>query len=113
MIINKYIFILLLSVLIASSSQILLKKSSLKSYDSLLKEYLNKEVIIGYVMMVLSTLLTILAFSGLDYKNGPIIESLGYVFVMILSSLFLSERITLKKLLGNLIILIGIAIFYI
>lgn len=113
MIINRYIFILLLSVLIASSSQILLKKSSLKSYATLLKEYLNKEVIIGYGMMVISTLLTIVAFSGLDYKNGPIIESLGYVFVMILSALFLNEKITLKKFLGNMIILFGIAVFYI
>ena len=30
-------------------------------------------------------ILTILAFKGLDYKNGPIIESVGYIFIMILS----------------------------
>lgn len=64
-------------------------------------------------MMVISTVLTILAFRGLDYKNGPIIESLGYIFVMILSRMFLKEKITKKKILGNALILLGIIVFYI
>lgn len=63
-------------------------------------------------MLVISTILTILAFKGLDYKNGPIIESLGYVFIMILSRLFLKEKITYKKIIGNALILCGIMIFY-
>lgn len=105
--------ILIISVLIASISQILLKKSAQKEYPSLLKEYLNPYVIIGYGMMVLSTILTILAFKGLDYKNGPIIESIGYLFVMLLSWKFLKEKITKKKVIGNALILIGIMVFYI
>ena len=64
-------------------------------------------------MMVVSTILTILAFKGLDYKNGPIIESVGYVFVMVLSSIILKEKITKKKIAGNLLILLGILVFYI
>jgi drug/metabolite transporter (DMT)-like permease len=99
-------------VIVASFSQIILKKGALKKHTSVLKEYLNSQVIIGYSMMIISTFLTILAFRGLDFKNGPIIESTGYIFVMILSSLFLMEKITLKKLIGNILILIGILIFY-
>lgn len=109
---SKYGLMLLLSVLVASFSQILLKKSALKTYDSFIREYLNVYVIAGYGLLVLSTLLTIYGFSGLDYKNGPIIESLGYLFVMILGWLFLGERITKKKMLGNLCIILGIVIFY-
>ena len=63
-------------------------------------------------MLVMSTILTILAFKGLDYKNGPIIESTGYVFIMILSRIFLKEKITKNKILGNSLILFGILIFY-
>lgn len=63
--------------------------------------------------MVASTILTIFAFKGLDYKNGPIIESLGYIFVMILSWKLLEEKITIKKIVGNGLILLGIFIFYI
>lgn len=109
---SKYGLMLMLSVLVASFSQILLKKSALKTYDSFIREYLNVHVIVGYGLLVLSTLLTIYGFSGLDYKNGPIIEALGYLFVMILGRLFLGERITKKKILGNLCIILGIVIFY-
>lgn len=62
--------------------------------------------------MIISTILTILAFKGLDYKNGPIIESMGYIFIMILSKVFLNEEITKSKILGNLFILMGIIVFY-
>jgi len=112
MIVNKYCLILAMSVLVASFSQILLKKSALKTYESFIKEYLNFYVISGYALLVLSTLLTIYAFTGMDYKNGPIVEALGYLFVMFLSRIFLGERITKRKILGNLCILLGIFIFY-
>lgn len=109
---NKYILLLLCSVTIASFSQILLKTSARHSYESLFQEYANPYVIIGYGMMLLSTVTTILAYRGLAYKNGPIIESLGYLLVMVLSLLFFGEKITRRKLLGNALILLGVAVFY-
>lgn len=78
-----------------------------------MKEYINPYVIIGYGMMVVSTIVTIIAYRVVEYKNGPIIESLGYILVMILSRVFLTESITKKKILGNALILLGIIIFYI
>lgn len=110
--INEYILLLILSVVIASFSQILLKKSARKTYSSFIREYLNAYVIIGYGMMVVSTIVTILAYRGVEYKNGPVIESLGYILIMILSYFFFKEPITKKKLLGNGLILLGIIIFY-
>lgn len=105
---------MLLSVVVSSFSQILLKKSAKKTYESTVKEYLNPLVIIGYGMMFLATLLTVFAYKfGLDYKSGPVIESLGFVFIMFLSLLFFGEKITWKKLLGNSLVVIGIIIFYI
>lgn len=110
---NSYVFLLIASVLIASCSQIILKKSASKEYSSIIREYLNVKVILGYGMMFISTILTIFAFKGLDYKNGPIIESLGYIFIMFLSRIFLKEKITKKKIIGNSLILLGILVFYI
>ena len=110
---NSYVFLLIGSVLIASCSQIILKKSASKEYSSMIREYLNVRVIVGYGMMFISTILTIFAFKGLDYKNGPIIESLGYIFIMFLSRIFLKEKITKKKIIGNSLILLGILVFYI
>lgn len=108
----KYWLFLFGSVLVSSISQILLKKGAMRQHSSFIKEYMNFHVIIGYGLMVVSTLLCIMAYSGLAYKNGPIIESLGYLLVMIFSAIFLSERITKKKVIGNLVILVGIAVFY-
>ena len=112
MILNKYVYLLISSVIISSFSQILLKTSARKEYTSIVNEYLNSYVIIGYGMMVIATLTTILAYRGLDYKNGPVIESLGYLFVMVLSHFFFKEKISRKKLLGNLMILAGVFVFY-
>lgn len=107
-----YWLFLVASVVVASFSQILLKKSAAKKYDNVIKEYLNPYVIIGYAMMVGTTVLTILAYHGIEYKNGPVIESLGYILIMILSFFFFKEPITKRKVFGNALILLGIIVFY-
>lgn len=107
-----YWLLLISSVVIASFSQILLKKSARINYNSRIKEYLNIYVILGYSMMVVSTILTIFAYRGLDYKNGPVIESIGYILVMVLSLIFFNEKISKNKIIGNILILLGIFVFY-
>lgn len=104
-------FLYLLSVVIASCSQILLKKSAMKQYTSFVREYLNPYVIIGYGMLFGSMILTILAYKGIEFKNGPIMESLGYVLVIIMSRFIFKEKITRSKVLGTLLILIGVTVF--
>lgn len=108
----SYYILYLISVTIAAFSQLLLKKSANRTHESLLKEYLNLYVIGGYGLLVVSMLLTIGAYRGLAYKNGPIIESLGYVLVMLLSGIFLKEKITARKIAGTALILAGILVFY-
>ena len=109
---SKYIILLVLAVLVSSVSQIILKKSASKTYNSIFREYFNLYVITGYGLMVVSTVLVILGLKGVPYKNEPIIESLGYIFVMVLSNLILGEKITKKKIIGNLLILSGIIVYY-
>ena len=86
---NFYLLILIVSVIIASFAQILLKKSAEKTYASPVREYLNFYVICGYGMMFLSMFLTVFAYRGMDFSNVPVVESLGYVVVMVLSYFFL------------------------
>ena len=108
-----YWILIIVSVINASFSQLLLKKASLEHHDSFLAEYFNVKVIVGYIMMVISTILTILALTKLEYKNAPIIESLGYILILGLGHIFLKEKMTVRKVIGNLIILVGILVFYI
>jgi len=107
-----YIIIFLSSVLISSISQIVLKKSANKNYDNRLKEYLNPMVMGAYFVFCASSLLTTLAYKGVPLSFGPILESSGYIYITILGLLFLKEKITLRKILGNIIIIIGIIVFY-
>ena len=108
----KYYLFMFGSVILASVSQILLKLSARKSHSSFLKEYLNVFVIGGYLLLAASTLTTIAAYRGIEFKNGPIIESLGYLLVMALSFFILKEKITKRKLIGYALILVGVIVFY-
>jgi drug/metabolite transporter (DMT)-like permease len=109
--INKYIFIFLFSVFIASVSQVLLKKSANIKHQSRVREYANFYVAFSYIIFFISTILTVVAYRGVELKNGPVIESCGYIFIIILSRIFLGEKITIKRITGTLLIIFGIVIF--
>ena len=108
----KYWFSMILAVVISSVSQMLLKKAANIEFENKIREYLNIWVISGYFLLIISTLCVIYAYKGLEFKNGAVIESLGYIMVMLLSRLFFNEKITKQKLIGNLVILLGIFVFY-
>ena len=86
-----YLF-LLASVLLACISQLLLKKGALQRYPSLFREYCNPWVIGGYLLLFGSMFLSIQGLRTLDYLNAPVMESLGYVLVPVLSAVFFKER---------------------
>ena len=111
--INWWILLIALSATAASFAQVLLKKSANEEHKNVIEEYLNWKVICGYGLMFVGMFLTIIAYSkGVQYKNGPIMESIGNIWVVILSFLFFREPITRNKVLGNILILLGIVIFY-
>lgn len=105
-----YAVVFILSVLVASISQIMLKLAAKKKHKNIFMEYLNLNVILGYGMMIISSLLTTIAYKGVPLSYGPIFNSLGYLAIGILSWLILKEKITKKKFLGYVLIMIGIII---
>ena len=109
---NYYVLLLICSVIIAAFAQILLKKAASKTYSSWIREYLNVYVIAGYGMMFLSLFMTTISYKGFtNFANVPLLESLGYVAVMVLSYFFYKEKITLRKALGIALILVGIFVY--
>lgn len=109
---NIYYLLGILSVTVASFSQVLLKKGAMKEYGSFIKEYLNVWVITGYFMMFASVFLTMIVYRGMDFMNVPVLESVGYVLVPILSYFFFKEALTRRKIIGIACILVGIIIYY-
>ena len=89
----------------------MLKISANKDHENKVKEYINPLVIAAYILFFTSALLTTRALVMIPLKYAPIIESVGYIYILILSRLILKEEITKNKIIGNMIILIGIIIF--
>ena len=97
----------------SSCSQLLLKRSADRHHQTLWHSMLNWRVITAYAIFFVSLFINITAMSqGVNLKDLPILESLGYVFVPLLSYLVLKEKFTKRMLTSIALILIGIYIFY-
>ena len=107
-----YLYVIL-GILSCSLSQLLLKKSAKSVHSSKIYEVLNPMVIIAYTFFFCSLLVNIWAMSkGVQLKEMAMLESLGYVFVPILSFLILKEKISRRTICATLMVLLGIFVFY-
>lgn len=102
--------ILIFSTFISSVSQIMLKKSAKKKYESKLKEYLNPIVISAYGLFFLCTLISMYSLKVVPLSMAPVLEASGYIFVGVLSFVFLKEKMTKRQLIGMAVIVIGIIV---
>ena len=103
--------IYLLSVLVSSASQILLKKSAQKEHKNRLAEYLDLRVLTAYGLFFGATLITVTALKVVPVSLGTVLESTGYVFVTVFGVLFLKEKVSRRKLAGLALIVCGILIY--
>ena len=109
-----YYILVVLGVLLASVSQILLKKSASVRHTSFVTEYLNVKVIGGYSLLVFSLLLDLWAMHfGVLAKEVSSIEALSYLFVPLLGWFILKERISGKKWAAIGLIMAGVVVFFI
>lgn len=106
-----YVVIFLFSVFISSVSQIILKKSAGKQYANPLMEYLNPRVIGAYGIFFISSFLTMYAYKGVPLSFGVLLEAMGYIYIPVLSYIFLREKITKTKILGAFLIILGICCY--
>ena len=107
----SYIFIFLTGTIISSLAQILLKKQADIKGKTFLQEYLNFKTISAYILFFSSTLCTLIAFKALPLSMGPILGTTEYLFVTTLSYFVLHEKISNKKKIGLILIVLGIIVF--
>ena len=110
--INRYAILFVFNVLLAVGAQVLLKNSANKNHVSIIKEYLNPLVLSAYCIFVLNTLVSIYCYKFLELKQGGVLQMFSYIFVLVLDRLIFKQRITSKRLIGMLLILSGILVFY-
>lgn len=106
-----FVIIYITGVFISSIAQVILKKSSSKRYKNQIAEYLNPLVLIAYSIFFVATFCSIYAYKSIPLSLGPILAASEYVFVAILSRFVLQEKINRKKLMGLMVIVIGIIVY--
>lgn len=109
---TKYWLVGFFSVCLSCISQMLLKKGAMKSWPTYIKEYLNAFVICGYIIMAICVFLTIYMYTGMQLKYGAVIEAAGYIIILFIGRIVFNEKITSKKVIGNLLIIAGIVVFH-
>ena len=106
-----FMLLMLAGTLFSAISQVLLKQSANITYKNPIREYLNWRVILAYAIFFGVLLSNTYAYTRVDMKYGSIIDTLAYVFVFLLSVFILHEKISKRKLIGNLLIIAGILIY--
>lgn len=106
-----YIAILIFSVFISAFSQVLLKKSALKKYDSFIKEYLNFYVIPAYAIYFLAVFLDLIALRKVPVSFVPVAEASSYIFILLFGKIFFNEIFSIRKIIAMILIISGIIVF--
>lgn len=109
---TRYTAVFLIAVIISSFSQALLKISANKKHETVIKEYLNFYVVCGYCLFLGCVLLSSFAYKGIQFKQGAVLESMGYVFILTIDRIVFNQRISKNKLIGSAIIILGILVFF-
>ena len=97
--------ILIFMTLCGAVASLFLKRAS--GTEGILKMFLNINLYIGGGLYVLSAVLNVYILRYLDYSVVLPLTSITYIWTMILSYMILKEKITVKKMLGVALILIG------
>ena len=92
-----YVALYLLSTFLASVSQVLLKKAALREHKSLLAEYTDWRVVLGY--------------KGVPLNVGPVLEATGYIYVTFFGVVIFHEKMNPKKIGALVLIILGILIY--
>lgn len=111
--ITIYYLLVIVGIFACACSQLLLKTSAQKDHKGLIREMFTWRVFTAYAILFASLLINITAMGkGVNLKDLPILESLGYIFVPVLSYLVLKEKLSAPIIVSMVLILTGIVIFY-
>jgi len=97
-------------VFLTTAGQILLKKGAIYRTDR------KKSLLFigfGYLLFVMTILFSYMLMKIIEMKYFTVIMSLNYITVMFGASIFLNEKLGRKKVIGTILISIGILIFMI
>jgi drug/metabolite transporter (DMT)-like permease len=105
--------LVIVSAVLGVVSQMMLKKSAKKRHASWWREYVNVWVIGGYGLMVVSLVINLLAiYMGVLAQEVSIIECINYLLIPMAAWICFGEKITKRKIIAIIIIMIGAVLFF-
>lgn len=114
----KNLLLVLACVALGVGGQLLLKHGMSADRDAvdrvsevvprLLKAALNPIVVCGFVLYAISAALWLIVLTRAELSWAYPLLSLGYVFVVVLSRVLFHEAVTTTRLLGTLVIVLGV-----
>lgn len=109
---DSYLLFFIASAILASVAQVLLKKASLQQPEgvSYWRSLLDWRVIVGYTLLMSTTLLGMLGYRRISLSVGALLNSFSYVFVGIFSVIFFKESVTPQKVMAYALIVLGVII---
>lgn len=98
--------------MLAAVSQLLLKIAAQKNKEAKgVMRLLDARVIAAYIMLFATIFMNMIAMRYMPYKYTPVLATISYIFVLLLSYFGLKERINKKQIAGTLLIFAGIVVF--
>ncbi len=98
------------SVIIASFAQILLKRSAEVKAESFIKKFLNIKVVSSYMLLFVSMFVNTFVLRHLELKILPCITATSFLWILLFSYLFLGEKPSSNKVIGMIMIMVGVIV---
>ncbi len=109
---TKYHLLLIVSVVTTAISQLLLKKGAMVPHKSNYSIYLNIFTMSGYFFLFCVTILNLFIFNYLTMITIVFFMPITYIAIAIFSSIFFKEKIAKNEVIASILILTGIALYY-
>jgi drug/metabolite transporter (DMT)-like permease len=100
----------LLIIFLTTAGQILLKVGADRSKES---AFTNRYALSGYTLFILTVILSYYLMQIIPMKYFTVIMSLNYIAVMFAARLFIHEKINQDRVIGTVLVALGVFIFLI
>ncbi|NGX56703.1 MAG: 4-amino-4-deoxy-L-arabinose-phosphoundecaprenol flippase subunit ArnF [Candidatus Anoxychlamydiales bacterium] len=111
-----HIYLLFFSIIIASCAQILFKfytiNQSITPPNGFLESILNIKLIAGFFLYFCSSILYILALKNIDLSIAYPTIAVSYILIIVLSFFIFKESISLNKIIGIILITLGVSFLW-
>lgn len=100
----------IVSVVIASLAQILLKRAAEVEEKKFINKFLNLRVVTAYVLLFFSLFVNTFVLRHLELKILPCITATSFLWILLFSYLFLGEKPSSNKVIGMVMIMVGVIV---